>query len=86
MIIIIWKFLTSVPYDGTAAGHCFKPSLWASETVHAYIHIPPNLRLLTSFCNVVNMYKSTNLIRKYGSTFYIGIAMVVLPYFGPWEN
>ena len=21
-----------------------------------------------------------------GSTFYIGIAMVVLPYFGPWEN
>ena len=22
-------------------------------------------------------------IRKYGSTFYIGIAMVVLPYFGP---
>ena len=62
MIIIIWKFLTSVPYDGTAAGHCFKPSLWASETVHAYIHIPPNLRLLTSFCNVVNMYKSTNLI------------------------
>ena len=27
-----------------------------------------------------------NCIRKYGSTFYIGIAMVVLPYFGPWEN
>ena len=27
-----------------------------------------------------------NIIRKYGSTFYIGIAMVVLPYFGPWEN
>ena len=26
------------------------------------------------------------IIRKYGSTFYIGIAMVVLPYFGPWEN
>ena len=26
------------------------------------------------------------LIRKYGSTFYIGIAMVVLPYFGLWEN
>ena len=26
------------------------------------------------------------LIRKYGSTFYIGIAMVVLPYFGPWES
>ena len=26
------------------------------------------------------------VIRKYGSTFYIGIAMVVLPYFGPWEN
>ena len=25
-------------------------------------------------------------IRKYGSTFYIGIAMVVLPYFGPLEN
>ena len=25
-------------------------------------------------------------IRKYGSTFYIWIAMVVLPYFGPWEN
>ena len=25
-------------------------------------------------------------IRKYGSTFYIGIAMIVLPYFGPWEN
>ena len=22
-------------------------------------------------------------IRKYGSTFYIGIAMVILPYFGP---
>ena len=28
----------------------------------------------------------TIVIRKYGSTFYIGIAMVVLPYFGPWEN
>ena len=26
------------------------------------------------------------IIRKYSSTFYIGIAMVVLPYFGPWEN
>ena len=25
-------------------------------------------------------------IRKYGSTFYIGIAMVILPYIGPWEN
>ena len=25
-------------------------------------------------------------IRKYGSTFYIGIAMVVFPYIGPWEN
>ena len=25
-------------------------------------------------------------IRKYGSTFYIAIAMVVFPYFGPWEN
>ena len=23
------------------------------------------------------------IIRKYGSTFYIGIAMVILPYFGP---
>ena len=28
----------------------------------------------------------TIYIRKYGSTFYIGIAMVVLPYFGPWKN
>ena len=28
----------------------------------------------------------TYSIRKYGSTFYIGIAMVVLPYFGLWEN
>ena len=26
------------------------------------------------------------LIRKYGSTFYIGIAMVILPYFGPMEK
>ena len=25
-------------------------------------------------------------IRKYGSTLYTGIAMVVLPYIGPWEN
>ena len=25
-------------------------------------------------------------IRKYGNTFYIGIAMVVLPSFGLWEN
>ena len=25
-------------------------------------------------------------IRKYGSTFYIGIAMVILPYIGTWEN
>ena len=25
------------------------------------------------------------LIREYDSTFYIGIAMVVLPYFGPWQ-
>ena len=24
-----------------------------------------------------------NIIRMYGSTFYIGIAMVILPYFGP---
>ena len=31
-----------------------------------------------------NHFDST--IRKYGSTFYIGIAMVVLPYFGLWEN
>ena len=32
-------------------------------------------------------YKSVDIIiRKYGSTFYIGIAMVVLPYIGPWEN
>ena len=30
--------------------------------------------------------ESHSHIRKYGSTFYIGIAMVVLPYFGPWEN
>ena len=29
----------------------------------------------------VNVLK--HLIRKYGSTFYIGIAMVILPYFGP---
>ena len=30
--------------------------------------------------------KPRGSIRKYGSTFYIGIAMVVLPYFGLWEN
>ena len=24
-----------------------------------------------------------HIIRKYGSTFYIGIAMVIFPYFGP---
>ena len=26
----------------------------------------------------------TGIIRKYGTTFYIGIVMVVLPYIGPW--
>ena len=34
---------------------------------------------------ILNVY-CTGTIRKYGSTFYIGIAMVVLPYIGPWEN
>ena len=29
---------------------------------------------------------SFSSIRKYSSTFYIGIAMVVLPYIGLWEN
>ena len=35
-----------------------------------------------------NIYYCVDMlpIRKYGSTFYIGIAMVVLPYFGLWEN
>ena len=40
-------------------------------------------------CMYVCMYSAVlyaSIIRKYGSTFYIGIAMVVLPYFGPWEN
>ena len=42
-----------------------------------------------AFCN--GRHKSiiiiiASIIRKYGSTFYIGIAMVVLPYIGPWEN
>ena len=32
------------------------------------------------------MFVGILVIRKYGSTFYIGIAMVVLPYFGLWEN
>ena len=31
-------------------------------------------------------YAMGAIIRKYGSTFYIGIAMVVLPYFGLWEK
>ena len=34
-----------------------------------------------------NLYSHTEWhIRKYGSTFYIGIAMVVFPYIGPWKN
>ena len=36
------------------------------------------------FCDV--KICTSPYIRKYGSTFYIGIAMVVLPYFGLWEN
>ena len=36
--------------------------------------------------NEARLKRSQLAIRKYGSTFYIGIAMVVLPYFGPWEN
>ena len=35
---------------------------------------------------ILTVFYYINTIRKYGSTFYIGIAMVVLPYFGPWEN
>ena len=31
-------------------------------------------------------FHKLEIIRKCGSTFYIGIAMVVLHYFGPWEN
>ena len=32
------------------------------------------------------MFSQVCNIRKYGSTFYIGIAMGVLPYFGPMEK
>ena len=38
------------------------------------------------FTGIAQIYEFLMCIRKYGSTFYIGIAMVVLPYFGPWEN
>ena len=36
--------------------------------------------------DIIHLIFISIIIRKYGSTFYIGIAMVVLPYFGPWEN
>ena len=38
------------------------------------------MRLYMTLYNVV--YKFCSSIRKYGSTFYIGIAMVILPYIG----
>ena len=40
----------------------------------------------THACGTAMQLYKKHSIRKYGSTFYIGIAMVVLPYFGPWEN
>ena len=62
-------------------------------------HWPKNLDSNHIQCssNVVGFFKTQSTldvspcftfffhIRKYGSTFYIGIAMVVLPYFGPWK-
>ena len=49
--------------------------------------VPDPLEVYCAVIHLINVTNSTfNNIRKYGSTFYIGIAMVVLPYFGPWEN
>ena len=50
--------------------------------------IAPELELLAVLPECLYMHGTDEaaIIRKYGSTFYIGIAMVVLPYFGPWEN
>ena len=62
--------------------------------------IPLVIKVLSYFCIIDLQYDLNNnkqllepctgktqvFIRKYGSTFYIGIAMVVLPYIGLWEN
>ena len=41
--------------------------------------------MCTCMQKIVDSYSSYREchLRKYGSTFYIGIAMVILPYFGP---
>ena len=36
----------------------------------------------SSFSTIHNDLGGVSVYRKYGSTFYIGIAMVILPYFG----
>ena len=55
-------------------------SLYEETTTIDVVCIIKNNYIIT-----VNSYPH-NYIRKYGSTFYVGIAMVVFPYFGPWEN
>ena len=50
------------------------------------IHSPCEREGVATLGSTPPALRSYNYIRKYGSTFCIGIAMVVLPYFGPWEN
>ena len=51
-------------------------ALWIEPPAHYAVYMDAHVELV--FNGII--------IREYGSTLYIGIAMVVLPYIGPWEN
>ena len=57
-----------------------------SEYESALVRISCVYTCITSKKNNWKRAHVRTCIRKYGSTFYIVIAMVVLLYFGPWEN
>ena len=42
--------------------------------------------IIVILVTIISVLKSYNYNQKYGSTFYIGIAMVILAEIGPWEN
>ena len=61
-------------------------SIWGVVVIspHMLLHRLANIRKKEAI--IIYIDPMPSIIRKYGSTFYIGIAMVVLPYIGPWEN
>ena len=81
LFIIIWPLCIMIKrlvhhevnvYPGLVSCHFYTISTIPYEIV------PSHYKYYYNYISII--------IRKYGSTFYIGIAMVVLPYFGLWEN